>query len=88
MVATGLVMTTTEEMAGRRFKLAEPLAVRAGLNYLLQVRPTALMDYFAFELFDERNELLDDPTYRGKLVEFVVAIRFMHSFCLSGFKIA
>lgn len=75
MIATGLVMATTEMLETKKFVMIEPLAIEAGLNYMQHAH--RLLKYFADMLFDERNDIFLNPQIKGKLFEFVVAVRFM-----------
>lgn len=78
MVSTGLVMVKNE---GDNWStiMAEPLSLTAGLNYLADQSPDALMDYFANQLFVPLGSPNLTPQERGNMMELVITLRFMMS---------
>jgi|GEM_PF-4575551 len=78
MVSTGLVMVKNE---GDNWStiMAEPLSLTAGLNYLADQSPDALMDYFANQLFVSLGSPNLTPQERGNMMELVITLRFMMS---------
>ena len=76
MVSTGLVMVS-HSMDGWYGRMAEPLALMAGLNVLSIEQPHALMDYFMDKLFAPLGAPNISPAERGNLMELIVVLKFI-----------
>jgi hypothetical protein len=76
LVSTCLVMVSKNHHRWDA-KMAEPLVLSAGLNFLADKAPDVLMDYFAHKLFSPLSAPNLSPQERGHVMEFVIALRFI-----------
>lgn len=77
MVSTGLVMISQDAQKYRCY-MAEPMALRAGLNYFKAQGPNVIMGYFSTKLFTSvTNPLNPSAQERGNLMELAIAVRFL-----------
>lgn len=77
LLSTGLVMVDLNETTGWTCCMAEPLVLSAGVNYLADQAPEALMDYFAAQLFAPLGPANKTAQERGHCMELVIALRFI-----------
>ncbi|KAJ2989875.1 hypothetical protein HDV02_004732, partial [Globomyces sp. JEL0801] len=81
LVSTGLVMIT-KSLHSWQARMAEPLVLTAGLNFLADQGPGLMLDYFANKLFAPVEPLNSTPQERGHMMELVIALRFVQGWWL------
>jgi len=75
LVSTNLVMVSLKSQDWT-CKMAEPLVITAGLNYLASIDRNLLMDYLSADLFTPLTPANLTAQERGHRMEFLIALRF------------
>ncbi|KAJ3226072.1 hypothetical protein HDU78_010457 [Chytriomyces hyalinus] len=83
LVSTCLVMVNYEAESWYA-TMAEPMVLVAGMNYLADQNPSALMDYFAARFFAPMNAPNMSAQERGNHMELIIAIRFLQGWWLEA----
>ena len=77
LVSTALVMVKKLSKSKWSARMVEPLVILAGLNYLNDTDPKALLRCFTRHMFSQVNALSRSPQERGRMMELIICLRFL-----------
>ncbi|KAI8831054.1 hypothetical protein BJ741DRAFT_327694 [Chytriomyces cf. hyalinus JEL632] len=83
LVSTCLVMVQLERDEWQAF-MTEPMVLGAGMNFLADQHPHALLEHFASSFFAPVEAPAMSPAERGHHMELIIAIRFLQGWWLEA----